>query len=162
MDQPAAYRAPTPEEAVGQYGDTVYRLAYAKTGSRSDADDIYQEVFLRYLRTRPAFESPDHAKAWFLRVTLNCMKSFWGSSFRRRTVPLDETLPTEDNPSDGSMESYLRRLPEQYRAMIHLFYYEDLPTAEIARLLRRRETTVRVQLMRARQMLREMMEKEDG
>ena len=151
MDQPAAYRAPTPEEAVGQYGDTVYRLAYAKTGSRSDADDIYQEVFLRYLRTRPAFESPDHAKAWFLRVTLNCMKSFWGSSFRRRTVPLDETLPTEDNPSDGSMESYLRRLPEQYRAVIHLFYYEDLPTAEIARLLRRRETTVRVQLMRARQ-----------
>ena len=94
--------------------------------------------------------------------TLNCMKSFWGSSFRRRTVPLDETLPTEDNPSDGSMESYLRRLPEQYRAVIHLFYYEDLPTAEIARLLRRRETTGRVQLMRARQILREMMEKEDG
>ena len=55
MEQP--YRPPTPEEAVGQYGDLVYRLAYAKTGSRSDADDIYQEVFLRYLRTKPQLES---------------------------------------------------------------------------------------------------------
>ncbi len=159
MEQP--YRSPTPEEAVGQYGDLVHRLAYAKLGSRSDADDVYQEVFLRYLRKRPAFESEEHAKAWFLRVTMNCMKSFWGSSFRRRSVPLDETLPAEDRPEDGVMESYLRRLPEQYRAVVHLFYYEDLPTAQIAKALGRRETTVRVQLMRARQMLREMMEKED-
>ena len=159
MEQP--YRPPTPEEAVGQYGDLVYRLAYAKTGSRSDANDIYQEVFLRYLRKKPQLESEEHAKAWFLRVTINCMKSFWGSSFRRRSVPLDESLPTEDHPSDGTMESYLRRLPEQYRSVIHLFYYEDLPTAEIANILRRRETTVRVQLMRARQMIKDMMEKEE-
>ena len=137
MEQP--YRPPTPEEAVGQYGDLVYRLAYAKTGSRSDADDIYQEVFLRYLRKKPQLESEEHAKAWFLRVTINCMKSFWGSSFRRRSVPLDESLPTEDHPSD----------------------YEDLPTAEIANILHRRETTVRVQLMRARQMIKDMMEKEE-
>ena len=59
------------------------------------------------------------------------------------------------------MESYLRRLPEQYRSVIHLFYYEDLPTAEIANILHRRETTVRVQLMRARQMIKDMMEKEE-
>ena len=118
MEQP--YRPPTPEEAVGQYGDLVYRLAYAKTGSRSDADDIYQEVFLRYLRKKPQLESEEHAKAWFLRVTINCMKSFWGSSFRRRSVPLDESLPTEDHPSDGTMESYLRRLPEQYRDQIKM------------------------------------------
>ena len=98
MDHPEPYRAPTAEEAVSLYGDTVYRLAYAKTGSRADADDIYQEVFLRYLRAKPALESANHAKAWFLRVTLNCMKSFWGSPFRRRSVPLDETMPGKESP----------------------------------------------------------------
>ena len=158
MEQP--YRPPTPEEAVGQYGDLVYRLAYAKTGSRSDADDIYQEVFLRYLRKKPQLESEEHAKAWFLRVTINCMKSFWGSSFRRRSVPLDESLPTEDHPSDGTMESYLRRLPEQYRSVIHLFYFEGLSVAEIAADLNAPEGTVRSQLSRGRALLREALKEE--
>lgn len=161
MDHTEPYRAPTAEEAVSLYGDTVYRLAYAKTGSRADADDIYQEVFLRYLRAKPALESANHAKAWFLRVTLNCMKSFWGSPFRRRSVPLDETMPGEGIPEGSGVEAYVKRLPEAYRAVIHLFYYEDLPTAQIAGLLHRRESTVRVQLMRARQMLKDMMEKEE-
>ena len=148
MCQSAALLSFSGEEAVERYGDTVYRLAYAKTGSKTDADDIFQEE--------------EHAKAWFLRVTLNCTKSFWSSSFRRRTAPLDESIPVEDHPEEGVMESYLKQLPETYRAVIHLFYYEDLTTAQIAALLKRREVTVRVQLTRARQMLKDMMERDEA
>ena len=162
MCQSAALLSFSGEEAVERYGDTVYRLAYAKTGSKTDADDIFQEVFFRYLRAKPVFEGEEHAKAWFLRVTLNCTKSFWSSSFRRRTAPLDESIPVEDHPEEGVMESYLKQLPETYRAVIHLFYYEDLTTAQIAALLKRREVTVRMQLTRARQMLKDMMERDEA
>mgnify|MGYP002537126663 CR=1 FL=1 len=63
---------PDTAEAVAQYGSAVYRLAYAMTRSRSDADDVFQEVFLRYIRKPRRFESEEHRKAWFIRVTINC------------------------------------------------------------------------------------------
>ena len=69
--------AKTPEQLVSVYGDMVYRLAYAQTRSRHDADDIFQEVFLQTVRKRPVFDSVEHEKAWLLRVTLNCLKSHW-------------------------------------------------------------------------------------
>lgn len=71
--------AKTPEQLVSVYGDMVYRLAYAQTRSRHDADDIFQEVFLQTVRKRPVFDSVEHEKAWLLRVTLNCLKSHWRS-----------------------------------------------------------------------------------
>ena len=56
--------AKTPEQLVSVYGDMVYRLAYAQTRSRHDADDIFQEVFLQTVRKRPVFDSVEHEKAW--------------------------------------------------------------------------------------------------
>ena len=64
------------EETVRRYSDMVYRLAFARTGNTADAEDVYQEVFLRYLRSDPQFTSEEHRKAWLLRVTINCAKSF--------------------------------------------------------------------------------------
>ena len=60
------------DAALAQYGDTVYRLAFAYTRNRADADDVFQEVFLRYFRRAPAFETEEHRKAWLIRVTINC------------------------------------------------------------------------------------------
>ena len=62
------------EETVRRYSDMVYRLAFARTGNTADAEDVYQEVFLRYLRSDPQFTSEEHRKAWLLRVTINCAK----------------------------------------------------------------------------------------
>ena len=60
------------EEIVARQGPRVYRLAFAQLRSKADAEDVFQEVFLRYVEKEPAFESQEHEKAWFLRVTLNC------------------------------------------------------------------------------------------
>lgn len=147
------------EEAVERWGPTVYRMAYALVRSRHDADDVFQEVFLRLHRTAPHFESEAHEKAWLLRVTSNCARSLLSAPWRRRTVPLEDVYPYED-PSFSAVDEALAQLPSKYRAVVHLYYYEGYATEEIARLLDRRPSTVRAQLTRARQKLSELLKEE--
>ncbi len=154
------------EESAGavieKYSNMVYRLAYARTGSRHDADDIYQEVFLRYFRRKPVFDSEEHRKAWLLRVTVNCSNSFLSAPWQRRTMGLPEDLPYEGGRKDHlDLHSKLQMLPAKYRGVIHLFYYEELSVEEIARILHRKPSTVRTQLVRARQRLARILKEED-
>lgn len=148
------------EQAMNRYGTTVYRLAYAQTRSASDADDIYQEVFLRYYRKRPRFESEEHEKAWLLRVCINASRSLLTSAWRRHTVQLDDRLPMPQ-PQLQELDDALYQLRPKDRQLLHLYYYEELSTREIARLLGRRESTVRTQLTRARARLGEILKGED-
>lgn len=149
----------TIEQLVQRYGGTVYRLAYAQTRSRHDADDIFQEVFLRVAQHRPVFDSDAHAKAWLLRVTLNCLKSHWRAAWRRHDVPLDERIPLPA-PEERALDDALRRLAPKYRAAVHLFYYEGYSAEEIARMTGEKPSTIRTRLTRARAQLREMLKGE--
>ena len=137
--------------AVERYGPMVYRLALAQTHSAHDADDVFQEVFLRYVRGAPDFTEEEHRKAWLLRVTANCCKKLHGSFWNRRTVALSEAIPAR---SQGEGE-LLDALPEKYRAVLHLYYCEGYATDEIAAILGRRAATVRSQLARGRALLRD-------
>ncbi len=147
------------EEIVARQGPRVYRLAFAQLRSKADAEDVFQEVFLRYVEKLPEFESPEHEKAWFLRVTLNCCRSLWRSAWHKRSVPLDENLPFETRDQWG-LHQELLRLPKKYRAVLHLFYWEDMSTAEIAKVTGNTPAAVRKQLERARGMMKELIEKE--
>lgn len=142
------------QEVVEAYAATVYRLALAQTHSGADADDVFQEVFLRYVRSAPAFESEEHRKAWLLRVTVNCCKKLHGSFWRRHTVALSETIPAL-NEGEGELLDLLEGLPEKYRAVLHLYYFEGYDTQEISDILGRRAGTVRSQLSRGRALLRD-------
>ncbi|HJC00196.1 MAG TPA: sigma-70 family RNA polymerase sigma factor [Candidatus Flavonifractor merdavium] len=141
-------------QVMERYGDIVYRLALAQTHSSHDADDVFQEVFLRYLRAAPAFREEEHRKAWLLRVTVNCCKKLHGSFWRRHTVALSEALPAQ-NPEEGELLGLLEGLPQKYRAVLHLYYYEGYATEEIAAILGRSPGTVRSQLSRGRALLRD-------
>lgn len=149
---------------IKTYSDMVYRLAYSMVKNHFDADDIHQEVFLRYLRKKPLFQNSEHEKAWFLRITINCCKNHWKSAWVRKITGFKE----EDSSSFFEMETEeyelvetVKRLPEKYRLVIHLFYYEDLPIDVISRVTGVRPSTVRTQLTRARNMLRERLEERD-
>ena len=144
------------ESAVEQYGTMVYRLAYAQLRSRHDADDVFQEVFLRYHRAAPPFESEEYRKAWLLRVTANCANSLAASPWRKRSVPLEDVYAYSDQEESG-LDAALAQLPAKYRSVIHLYYYEGYSTEEIARILGRRASTVRAQLTRARQTLARLL-----
>ena len=140
------------EEVMGRYQTMVFRLAYSYTRSRSDAQDLCQEVFLRYFCSRPPFASEEHRRAWLLRVTVNRCKTHLTSWWVRRTVPLDDRIPIPE-PEPLALDEALRQLAEKDRLVIHLFYYEECTTREIARMMRTTEGAVRTRLTRARQRL---------
>ena len=145
--------------AVDRWGPAVYRLACAVTGSRSDADDVFQEVFLRYHRAAPDFASQAHEKAWLLRVTVNRCKSLLSSPWRRHSVPLEDVYACP-GPEESAVAEALAALPPKDRTLLHLYYYEGYRTEEMARLLGRKSATIRSQLTRARQKLARLL-KED-
>ncbi len=137
----------------------VYRLALARAGNSADAEDIFQEVFLRYVSKAPAFTSEEHRKAWLLRVTVNCARKLHAAPWRRLTEPLSDLLAAPE-PEESGLWDALQRLRPEDRTVLHLYYYEELSTGEIARLLGCRPGTVRSRLTRARERLREQY-KED-
>lgn len=147
-------------EIVERHAPSVYRLAYARTGRHADAEDVMQEVFLRLVRARPEFRDEGHCKAWLLRVTANCAVSLFRSPWKSRTEPLNENLPAEEpelEPDLAEVVDAVLRLPEKYRAAVHLFYYEQMSVKEIGLTLGKSEQAVKTVLFRARGLLRETL-----
>ncbi len=140
-----------------RHAATVYRLAYARTRCAEDAEDIFQEVFLRYVRKAPKFQSEEHEKAWLIRVTVNYIKSYYNAADRRHTQAA-ETLPEDRSFVQDDFELMLLSLPEDYRVEVHLFYGERMSVRQIAQVMGKSENAVRVRLTRARQMLRKSLQ----
>ena len=146
--------------AIEQYADMVRRICMIHLKNKADTEDIFQNVFLKYvLRTAP-FDSPEHEKAWIIRVTANACKDLLRSFFRSRTVSLDVLIETpREMPEDHSdiLEAVLA-LPEKYKDPIYLHYYEGYTAEEIGRILGKNTNTVYTLLTRARQMLKTRLE----
>jgi RNA polymerase sigma-70 factor (ECF subfamily) len=147
------------EEIVKRQADTLYRTAAAILGSRAEAEDAVQDVFVKLLEKQPAFESAEHETAWLIRVTVNQCRSRLRSHWWKKTVPLLDSHPAQTVDQHNIMET-VQSLPVKYRTVIHLFYYEGYSTKEIAEITRQKDSTVREQLSRARKMLRIFMEGE--
>lgn len=144
------------EKIIRKYFNTVYRLAITQTGNISMAEDVTQEVFLKYLQTKKEFTSDEHIKAWLIRVTINCAKSVFRSSWFRTSVPLESEI-SFDLPEKNEVYFAVQELPPKYRTVIHLFYYEEMSVKEIARCTKSKENTVKSLLRRGRDMLREKL-----
>ena len=139
-------------EAFKKHSDMVYRLAVARVKNKYDADDILQEVFLRFIKAKDKVENEEHLKALLIRITINCSKSMLTSSWFKRTEPLSESFSVSDEYSD-TLDSVMR-LPQKYRTVIHLHYYMGYSVDEIASILKTKPSTVKSQLHRARQKLK--------
>lgn len=147
-------------QLVERYGDMVWRLALARTGRRQDAEDVFQEVFLRAVKNADKFKSGEHAKAWLIRCTIHRSQSLFASAWRRNTVPLEEDLLAPMGEEEREVYTAVLALPQIYRTAIHLHYYEGLTVAEIAALTGRREGTVKSWLHRGRALLKGALENE--
>ena len=145
--------ADSPLQIIERYKDTVFKVAYAYCKNRSDADDIFQEVFFRYLKKKPTFADENNGKAWFVRVTINCSKNLFFSSWFKKTQPFDEMLCFETAEQSELFYAVIA-LPLKYRSVVHLYYYEDYNIKQIAMLTSQKETAVSTQLQRARQLLK--------
>lgn len=146
-----------PGALARQFAPAIYRLAYARTGSRADAEDVMQEVFLRLVRHRPVFDSEAHARAWLLKVASNCAADLFRLPWRKREEPLEEDVSAPEEPGEGSVTEAVLSLPARYRIPIHLYYYEGYSVAEIADITGKREGTIKSHLSRARALLRDKL-----
>lgn len=145
--------------AIERYGDMVRRLCLVHLKNPADTEDIFQNVFLKYVLSPVVFESPEHEKAWLIRVTINACRDLVKSFFRSRTVSLEELL---DQPAPlleehrEVLEAVLA-LPPKYRDAVYLHYYEGYTAAEIGKLLGKNTNTVYTLLTRAREQLRKTL-----
>ena len=147
------------EALILKYEKTVYKLAYSYMRNKQDTDDIYQEVFLRFFRKRPEFESEEHEKAWFIRVTINACKDLLRNFFRSHTVTIDEILeqPAQLSPDHREVLEAVLSLPQKYRDVVYLHYFEDYTAPQISRILGKNVNTIYTLLTRSKRMLREKL-----
>lgn len=146
------------KELFARYADMIYRISMSYRNSVPFAEDIVQEVFVRYLKKRPSFENSVHEKAWFIRVSVNCCKSTLSSAWFRRVCPLDEAgqlaVPFERR-QECELYEMLSCLPAKYRIVPYLRYYEEYQVKEIAKILGITPNLVSARLLRAKKMLRQ-------
>lgn len=141
------------EEALKLYGDSLMRVAFTYTQNMSDAQDMVQEAFLRYIEKSPDFISREHEKAWLIRVTINICKNYIASAYRKNYAQLDESITVSDSYSTGLSDA-IKALPHKYRIVIHLYYYEGYSQKEIAKIINLTESAVATRLQRGRSLLK--------
>jgi len=145
------------EEVARRQEDKLFRTALVIMKNKADAEDILQDVFIKLVEKSPQFESLEHETAWLVRVTVNQCKSRLRLHWWKKTVPLLETYPAKANGQHDVTQAVLA-LPSKLRIAINLFYYHGYSTREIAEITKRKESTVRKDLTRARRLLKGFLE----
>ncbi len=151
------------DEVVRYYSPMVYRIALTKTQSSYDAEDIFQEVFMKLCLNAKPFASEEHRKAWLIKVTVNCCNSHFTAPWRKNIVLLDdaiasqipdESFDTYDLGDEPDIYAQVLKLPQNMREVVLLYYYEDMSIREISQALQTSETNIKKRLSRARQKLK--------
>lgn len=149
----------TMDEVVAVYSRTVYAIALAKTATREDAEDVFQDVFLSYVRKRPVFEDERQGRVWFSRAAVYCCKMLWRTKKRHETLPMEAAEGIEFSSSgDKELLLEMRNLPKKHREVLELIYFGGLSTGEAAKVLGCSPNAVRIRLSRARTALEKRLQ----
>lgn len=147
------------EMLVERYHQNLFAVAFNVCKNREDAEEVVQDAFIQYHLKRLDFQSEEHIRAWLIRVTINKAKNAARTFWRRHRTSLEETMAVltfDDQESERLFEAVMA-LPQKYRIVVHLFYYEDYSVHEMAELLSLSESNVKTRLSRARAMLRDTL-----
>lgn len=147
------------QELMNIYKNNVYAVAFNICKNASDAEDVVQDTFLQYYMTHKSFDNEQHIRAWLLRVAINKAKNIQSSFWHRNGMPLDDYIETLsfETPETKELFEEVMKLPEKYRVVVHLFYYEDYSIKEIAKILRTTESNIKVRLSRGRAKLKDAL-----
>ncbi len=144
------------KQVFDTHAESMLRAAYALLGSKEDAEDAVQDAFMKFIQKQPVFRDDAHEKAWLLRVTINISKNMLKSSVRKN-ISVTEDIPYEEE-NTGEILNCVMMLPEHYRTVIHLYYYEGYSIKEISSILKLPSATVGTRLSRARKLLKDILE----
>ncbi len=149
--------------AIDRYADMVKRICFCHLKNETETEDVFQEVFLKYMTYKGSFASEEHEKAWIIRVTINACKDVLKSFFRKNTVSIDTILEMRDSEKADYSDvlQAVLELPVKYRNVIYLHYYEQYSAVEIAHILSVKENTIYSILSRGRKMLKDKLGGED-
>ena len=160
MKKSSARPADTVEAVIHAYGNALYRLCFVMLGNQSDAEDAVQETFIRYLQKAPQFENSGHEKAWLITVATNQCRNILRFRKRHPQVNLEYLQGLSAcSPDNGILEA-LMALPEKFRLVLILYYVEEYPTNDIARLIGKTPSAVKMRLRKGRKLLEELYRKE--
>lgn len=150
---------PSVEILIEKYKSSLYAVAFNVCKNPHDAEEVVQETFIQYWLQKRDFASEQHIRAWLIRVAINKAKNKNTNFFRRNSLPLEDYVETLTFESEESCELFetVMSLPEKYRIVIHLFYYEDYSVKEIADILKVTPGNVKVRLSRGREALRRVL-----
>lgn len=145
--------------AIELYADTVRRICLIHLKNHADTEDIFQNVFLKYLLSSTPFENEEHEKAWFIRVTINSCKDLLKSFFRNHTVSIEELTdqPASLTSDNTEVLEAVLSLPAKYRDVVYLHYYEGYTAIEIGRILKKNTNTIYTLLTRSKKLLKEKL-----
>lgn len=148
------------ERVLNSYGDMLYRLCILMLKNESDAEDAIQETMIQYYRKAPAFENTEHEKAWLIRVTANKCRDLLRFRQRHPQVDVESLAEIPGAAADSGILEALMTLPEKYRLVMTLYYVEEYRIAEIAKMIHRTPSAVKMRLQKGRRMLEEIYRKE--
>lgn len=149
--------------AIEKYSDTVYRICLLHLKNHADAEDIFQNVFLKYVTYSKDFESEEHEKAWIIRVTVNACKDLKKSFFRSRVVSIEEIKNFQASQQENYSEvlEAVLSLPEKYKNPVYLYYYEQYSAVEIGKILGKNVNTIYTLLSRGKNILKDKLGGDD-
>ncbi len=154
------------ETAYDLYADTLYRVALSHLQSDEDAQDAVQDVFIKYINSSPIFHDSDHEKAWFIRSVINRCHDLLRYKKVRNHITLDEiaeiTSDTSENNLQQEVISLLSQIDEKYKSVIILHYLEGYSVKEVSSILKISESSVKMRLVRGREMMKSIIIKEEN
>ena len=146
------------EQIYQRHVNTVYRVCFMLTKSKSEAEDMVQNTFLRLMGDGTSFESHEHEKAWLIRTATNLCKDFF-RRWRNRMVSMEDMdIPVEPSFEVDETLKKVMALPPKYKTALYMYYYEGYSTVEMARILNKKESTIRGHLFTGRKLLKMELE----
>ena len=160
MENSSARPAGDVENLVHTYGNTLYRLCLVMLSNESDAEDAVQETFIKYLQKAPQFEGPEHEKAWLLTVAANKCRDILRFRKRHTQIEPEHLQGLSADSSDSGIFEALMSLPEKFRLVLMLYYVEEYRIDDIAQLIGKTPSAVKMRLRKGRKLLEETYRKE--
>lgn len=146
--------------AVCNYGDMLYRLCFVMLRNTADAEDAVQETFIAYTTKSPVFSDKEHEKAWLLKVASNKCRDILRFRNRHQLTELSELeAGVQDDESSHILEA-LMELPEKFRLVLTLYYIDEYKVKEIAEIIKKTPSAVKMRLQKGRKLLEEKYRKE--
>lgn len=150
------------QELAASYQGSLFAAVFNVCKNAQDAEDVVQDTFVQYYTSKKEFESEQHIRAWLMRVAVNKAKNINRTFWRRNKISIEDYMETLvfETPAAETLFETVMQLPDKYRIVIHLYYYEEYAVREIAQILKLSESNVKIRLSRGRAMLKETLKEE--